>query len=38
VNDDVLITAGMLADRLRPIVLAGDDACLGKAPGSRHKL
>lgn len=27
-NSDKLITAGMLADRLRPIVLGGSSACL----------
>ena len=31
-TDDKLITAGMLADRLRPIVLGGDAACLDGTP------
>lgn len=31
-SEDVLISAGMLADRLRPIVLGGESACLNGTP------
>jgi hypothetical protein len=31
-NADKLITAGMLADRLRPIVLGGESSCLDGTP------
>ena len=30
--DDRLITAGMLADRLRPLVLGSRNSCIGKTP------